>query len=443
MILFNGVNDGPLLKVSAHGGQPEPVTTVDTANGENSHRWPQFLPGGREFLYFNRGKNSGIYLGSLDRRDHKIRLFNSPTNAVYAPDRDDQPGHLFWVRDGILMAQQFETTAGRLIGQPVVVADGVALGASGQTTVSVAKDGTILYGQAGNDNRQLTWYGRDGKSLGSLGQHEPYGGLRISPDAKRVAFTRNGDVWQMDFARAIPTRVTFEGGNNPVWSPDGQRIAYQKGAPPNVFIRNASGTGAEERMIDSRDTMILQDWSPDGQFLLYNVLSNDISLRAQSQPWLLPFSGDRKPFQFRSNEFREGPSQFSPDGKWIAYTSDEVGGSEVFVQSFPATSVKWRVSTRGGAWPRWRRDGKELFYLAPDGKLMSVRVRTVSESLDLETPSGLFAIPVRSGGDNDPYPYDVMPDGDRFLTVITAGPDEPPSLTVVLNWKASLAGDDR
>ena len=205
----------------------------------------------------------------------------------------------------------------------------------------------------------------------------------------REAGTSGKWIWLAQFQPASHSLR----GNNPVWSPDSQRIAYQRGSPPNLFSQNANGTGSEERLIESRDTLILQDWSADGRFLLYNVMSNDISLRAQSDLWLLPMTGDRKPFLFRANQFREGSSQFSPDGKWIAYTSDESGRNEVYVQSFPASEVKWPVSSTGGAWPRWRKDGKELFYVALDGKLMSVEIRAVSGSLELGIASSLFALP--------------------------------------------------
>jgi Tol biopolymer transport system component len=238
----------------------------------------------------------------------------------------------------------------------------------------------------------------------------------------------------MEVARDIPTRVTFSGGTNPVWSPDGQRIAYQKGSPPNLFAGSAIGTGSEERLIESRDTLVLRDWSPDGKFLLYSTLSNDISSRAQPDLWLLPLTGDRTPFRFLTTPFREGAGQFSPDAEWIAYTSDESRRNEVYVQSFPSGQFKWPVSSNGGAWPRWRRDGRELFYVGLDGKVMSVEVRPVSGSLEFGTPTSLFTLPL-TRGENDPYPYDVMPDGQRFLALVPASEAEEPPITVIFNWQ--------
>jgi Tol biopolymer transport system component len=440
VILFNAVNDGPLLRVSASGGMPVPLTTIDPAEKENSHRFPQFLPGGRQFLFFVRSENSGVYLGSLDRPHEKVRLLNSFTNAVFAADRNQQSGHLFWARDGALMAQPFDPQKKLLMGEAVTVAEsGGETATSGLAAVSVSNDGTLFYGGAEIGRYQLTWYGRDGQSLGILGQPEPYGGFRISPDGKRLALGRSGDVWQMEIARGVTTRVTFSGraASDTVWSPDSQRIAYTQGAPPNVFSANANGTGTEERLIETRDTLIMEDWSPNGQFLLYLMMSNDISSRAQPDLWVLPMAAEHKPAPFLTTPFREGPSQFSPDGKWIAYTSDESGRNEVYVQGFPAGGSKWQVSSNGGDWVRWRKDGQELFYVAPDRTVMSVVVIPSSSSLEFGTSSALFALPA-TFDINVTYPYDVMPDGQRFLALDPATDAEEPPLTVIVNWRADL-----
>jgi hypothetical protein len=252
---------------------------------------------------------------------------------------------------------------------------------------------------------------------------------------------RSGDAWQMEFARGIPTRVTFAGGFDPLWSPDSQRIAYWKGTPPNLFFHSTNGTGDEERLIESHDTLRTQDWSLDGKFVLYLVNSNDLSSKTPIDLWVLPMTGDRKPVPFLSTPFHEGRGQFSPDGKWVAYTSDESGGNEVYVQSFPAGGAKWRVSSKGGDWARWRRDGREMFYIAADRKLMSVAVQAVSGSLEFGTPRALFTIPFTlfTSGDIAPYTYDVMPDGQRFLAVVPVGDAASPPMTVILNWQAELS----
>jgi Tol biopolymer transport system component len=446
VILFNSVNDGPLLRVAATGGTPVPVTTVDKAQGENSHRWPQFLPGGRRFLYFVRTANVddyGVYLGSLADPREKTLLLRSPTNAIYVPDRGTSFGQLLSVRDGTLMARPFDPELGRTTGEPVNLAEGVAFGQQSRLgAVSASSDGTLVYGGAGVRHFQFTWYDRDGKQVGELGQPDEYVGLRISPDGRRVASSRSGDVWQMEFTRGIPTRVTFGGGNDPLWSPDSQRIAYWGGLPPpNLFSRSSNGTGDEMRLTESHESLRTQDWSSDGRWLLYVVNSNDLSSKTRFDLWVLPMTGDSEPMPFLSTPFHEGRGQFSPDGKWVAYTSDESGANDVYVQSFPASGAKWRVSSKGGDWVRWRSDGREMFYIAADRKLMSVAVRAAADSLELGTPKALFAIPFAlfTSGDIAPYTYDVMPDGQRFLAIVPVGDAASPTMTVILNWQAQLS----
>jgi Tol biopolymer transport system component len=446
VVLFNSVNNGPLLRVPATGGTPVPLTTVDTARGENSHRWPQFLPGGRRFLYFVRTaslEDYRVYLGSLDRPQDKLLVLRSPTNAVYAPDRSKQSGHLLWVRDGTLMAQSFDPEKGQTTGEPLALAEGVGFGqASRLAAVSASNDGTLFHGGDAQQRVQLTWFDREGKQVGNVGQPDEYSGLRVSPDGKRVAFARRGDVWQMEFARGIPTRVTFGSGTDPLWSPDSQRIAYWGGPhpPPNLFSRSANGTGDEERLIESPDSLTTQDWSSDGTSLLYLVNSNDLSSKTPFDLWVLPMTGNSQPVPFLSTPFREGRGQFSPVGKWIAYTSNESGADEVYVQSFPAGGGKWRVSSKGGDWARWRRDGREMFYIAADRKVMSVEVAAVSGSLEFGSPRALFTIPVAraASGNLAPYTYDIMPDGQRFLTIAPVTDATSPTMTVILNWQAEL-----
>jgi len=445
VILFSSVNNGPILRVPAKGGTPVPFTTVDTARGENSHRWPQFLPGGRRFLYFVRTaseENYGVYLGSLDRPQEKTPLLRSPTNAVYAHDRSNPFGHLLWVRDGTLMAQPFDVEQGQTTSEPLALAEGVGFGSASRLgAVSASNDGTLVYGGAATRRVQLTWLDREGKQVGTVGQPGEYIGLRISPDGKRVAFTRGGDAWQMEFARGIPTRVTFGGGVEPIWSRDSQRIAYWKGPPPpNLFFQSTNGTGEEKRLLESPDTLRTQDWSRDGMFFLYSVSSNDPSSKTRFDLWVLPMTGGRKPFSFTSTPFQEVRGQFSPDGKWVAYTSDESRANEVYVQSFPAGGVKQGVSSKGGDWVRWRGDSREMFYIAADRKVMSVAVRPISGSLELGTPQALFTIPVAPtrSADNAPYTYDLMPDGQRFLAAAPVEDAASPTMTVILNWQAEL-----
>jgi dipeptidyl aminopeptidase/acylaminoacyl peptidase len=380
----------------------------------------------------------------LDRPQDKIRLLTTSTNAVYAPDGDGGSGHVLWVRDGTLVAQPFDAVKGQVSGEATMVAEGVAVGgASRLGAVSVSNDGTLFYGGAAHERRQLTWYSRDGKLLSVLGQPEAYDALRISPDGKRVALERDHNIWQIEFARAIPARVGF-GELLMIWSPDGRRVAYDKGAPPNIFVQDIDSTRPEERLTESRDSQNPLDWSPDGRFLLYSSQSNDVSSRTQRDLWLLPVTGDRKPVRLTQTPYREGRSRFSPDGKWIAYTSDESGRNEVYVQSFPASGAKWQVSSKGGDYPLWRKDAGELFYLTPDRKVMSVAVRASSRGLEFGTPNNLFSVPGLVGDQGIlAYMYDVMPDAQRFLVLAPAGDPQAPAMTVVINWRAELPGAKR
>ena len=454
LILFNSVNDGPLLQVPATGGMPEPLTMVDRSQGENSHRWPQFLPGGRRFLYSVRKdtrEESGMYVGTMDDPRAKVRLLTSSTNALYVPGRNSESGHLLWARDGVLMAQGFGPASGQLTGEPVTVAEDVAFGnATGLVAVSASSNGTLLYRVAASRNYQLGWYARDGRSLGVIGQPSAFMGSRISPDGTRVAVTTRGDVWQMEFSRPILTRVTFDGAGiadpSPIWSPDGQRIGFTKsargGGNPTLFVKSSSGTGGEEHLLDSSDSLQALDWSPDGKFLLYAASSNDPSSRAVGL-WLLPLTGDRKPVPFVTTPFREGRGTFSPDGKWIAYTSDESGRNQVYVQSVSAGGPKWQISGNGGDWARWRRDGKELFYVAPNRDLLSVTVGGAPGSPAFGSPSRLFVLPMTltlGGGQQAPYTYDVSPDGQRFLALSPATAETPP-IAVILNWQAEFSSE--
>jgi Tol biopolymer transport system component len=448
-ILFNSVNDGPLLRVSASGGTPVPITTLDSARHENSHRWPYFLPGGRRFFYFNRAgpdpAQSGIYLGSLDRPQEKIRLLSSAKSAIYAPGGNGDSGHLLWVRDGTLLAQPFDAVKGQVSGEAAMIAEGVASNdISGRSAISVSNDGTLFFRGAEHLRSQLSWYGRDGKLLSVLGQADAYGDLRISPDGKRVALLRGQEVLQIEFARGIPARIGF-GERNVVWSADSTRVSYTKGSPPNIFAQRIDSTNQEERLTESGDQQKPLDWSPDGRFLLFWADSNDLSSKARADLWLLPATGDRKPVPLTQTAYQEGRSRFSPDGKWIAYTSDESGRNEIYVRSFPASEAKWQVSSKGGDFPLWRKDARELFYVTPDRKLMSVAVRASSRGLEFDTPNTLFSLPILAAGQgvSPSYTYDVMPDGQRFLVLAPAGEADASTMTVVTNWRAALPGAKR
>jgi Tol biopolymer transport system component/tRNA A-37 threonylcarbamoyl transferase component Bud32 len=446
VILFNAVNDGPLLRVSAEGGSPSRFTTIDKAQGENSHRYPQLLPDGRHFIYFVRGTDyvrgtswaSGEYVGSLDDPGQKTKILSSRTEAIFAPGAGSTPPSLLYLReDGTLVAQTLDVERFQLLGEPTVLAKGLSFRKAGSRLidVSAAAFGTIVYGTEGTNQFQLTWLSRQGDRTGTIGETGRYTGLRISPDGKRVAVLQDMAVWQIELARGVATKVA-DGDFNPVWSPDGSRIVYTIGAPPNLFARDAQTIATEQRLSNSEQSQIPMDWSPDGRFLLYSATTNDLKMKNRLGLWTLAMQGSDAATAFTSSPFRETNGQFSPDGKWIAYVTDESGGNEILVRSFPDAAHKWQVSIKGGNWVRWRRDGKELFYLAPDGKFMSVSVHAAHGELGFTSPEPLFDFPNHSLERSAlSYAYDVAPDG-RFLVLTPVG-SEAHSLTVITNWLGS------
>jgi serine/threonine protein kinase/Tol biopolymer transport system component len=447
VIVFNAVNDGPLLEVPAAGGKTTPLTALDRTRQENSHRYPMFLPDGRRFLYFIRSGDSqvrGLYLGSLDRPHEKVRLVASDSGGIYAPDPDGPFGHLIWLRNGALVAQRIDAERGLVVGEPTTIAASIrAIVADAFSPVSVSREGTLVYGSSPNLQSQLTWYARDGKPLSIVGNPDTYSDVRISPDGQRIAVNRSegstgfASLWLIELGHGIPSRVTsHQTGINPnvlAWSPDAQRIAYLwPSAPPNLGAATILGGTPDERLTESRSTQESPDWSPDGHLLLYADTPNDPSSKTRTDLQLLSLDGTHKSAPYLQTPFVETRGRFSPDGRWIAYTSDESGQNEVHVQSFPAGGGKWRISTKGGDFVRWRRDGKELLYSAPDGTLMTVSVRSVSRSLDFGEPMPLFKVPGPRGT------YDVTADGTAILAIARIGNEAAWSMTLVVNWPALL-----
>jgi Tol biopolymer transport system component len=441
IIVFGLSASTGLFQVSATGGSATSLTTLDSARGENTHRWPQFLPDGRRLLYFVRGENphiTGIYLGSLDRPQEKSQLLESPNAGAYLPPRGKQ-GYLLWVRQQTLIAQPFDPGQARLSGDPVPVsgAEGVALVPGfGRAHLSVSNNGTILFGK-GSDRYKLTWFNRESKVLSTVGQPERYASLRISSNDRQVAVvladsSGNPDIWLMEFSRGIPSRLTFGPSyGTPIWSPDGQRIAYHLLNQTRLLEKSASGAGQEETVLQSQSTVYINDWSADGRYLVYTQAGPE----GRTELWLLPQSGDRKPVPFSRTQFNVLQGQVSPDSKWIAYTSDESGRNEIYVQSFPTGGGRWLVSNNGGSLAHWRRDGKELFYRAPDGKLMVVPVRQAAQGLEFGTPAALFRISEPQGMFS--YPYDLSADGQRILALVPGQlAQDTASLNVIVNWDA-------
>ncbi len=444
---------GPLYRVSASGGTPSPVTTLDAAGGDTAHWNSFFLPDGRHFLYHavgskTRGPNDAraVYVGSLDFTEKSRLLFEGGSNAQYAL------GYVLFMRGDTLMAQAFDADRLELTGEAVPVAEGVQIGgATGRTgAFSVSQTGVLAYQAGSGDIRsQLIWFDRTGKQIATLGDQADHSGVELSPDGTRAAVTildparSTRDIWLYDVARGLRTRFTFDPADDTsaVWSPDGSRIGFAspRAGRFGLYVKASSGAGNEELLLDEASSNQLPtSWSRDGGSVLYSNLSSMSS--TQSDLRVLPFSGDRKASVFLATPFTEGVARFSPDGRWIAYQSNESGRIEVYVAPFPGAGGKWQISTAGGTFPRWRRDGRELYYLAPDNRLMTASVNGESTAFQVGAVQTLFQTrPRLSTALFGIDPYDVSADGQRFL-VNTLMQDTTSSapITIVVNWTAGL-----
>ena len=446
IILFAPGTIGGLKAVPASGATPTTVTMLDEAAHETSHRWPQFLPDGRHFVYlsFNNDSNlNSLVLSSLDRPSEKTRLIESSNGGWYTPPRAGTPGYLLWLSQESLVRRPFDVSSARFTGEalPVHGAETVSfVSGTNYAGISASIDGTILF-TSGVERYSLSWFNREGSIVGTVGQPDHFTSLRISPDASLVGVSVSQPSGQraayiIDFARSIQTR--FPSGDvalNLLWSPDGRRIIYYPLYGHSIFERSANGAGEPETILQSTHVVFADDLSPDGHLLLYEETTDDNHMNLWVVPRALASPGGRKPTPYRRLASNQINAQFSPDGKWIAYTSDESGRQQVYVQSFPASGdAKWQVSIDGGDFARWRRDGKELFYRAPDGRLMSASVRI--EEHGLELVGLLFYSASLNPRVRTHYPYDVTPDGQRILAFSRA---EDNSTTLnVMNWQAAV-----
>jgi eukaryotic-like serine/threonine-protein kinase len=420
--------------VSASGGTPVPVTVLTlegaSAAGAGSNRYPHFLTDGRNFLYTQVGglDKSGVYVASLDNPNQSVRLLQSDAKAVYAPPRNGLPGYLLWLRDQTLVAQRFDPKSRRLEGEPLVVADGIAAGFAAnarRAAYSVSTTGLLAYRGGGNAGFDLTWVNRDGKPDGrtSSTSFQRGGDPSISPDGRRIAMERQTGntlhVWLYETGRAISTRLTLDPGFSwfPVWSPDGKQVAYsaERGGSWGLYRKDAGGGGVEELLLSGSDRgAASSSWSRDGRYLLYQSGDKQVygNMVNQLDIFLLPLTAsrqERKPVPYLQTPFREANAQFSADGKWVAYESDESGRAEVYIQAFPSTGAKWQVSNNGGIQPRWRGDGRELFFISDTTQRMWVAgIRAFAGRVEIEMSRPLFPVLLFSGPS---FLYDVTPDG--------------------------------
>jgi hypothetical protein len=430
VILFVPTSQGPLVRLPATGGTGAPLVHTQPF----APLGPQFLPDGNHFLFLAQVgpiEKRTAYIGALDSEQlQALPSIRSP--VVYSPT-----GHLVFSQGGRVMAQAFNDKTLTLEGNPVTLGEGVP--------TSVSGTGVLMYGAGVPSGTQMTWFDRAGRRVGAIGRPDRISTFRLAPDQSRVAIDRSDpevgkrDIWVIDdLASGIASRLTAdpEDASTPLWSPDGARILYRSshGGESRFFVRDSRGDGGEQPVKEDVGGQIsIDDWSKDGRYVVYRQRNNE----TQWDMRLLPMNGDT-PRSFLKTPFNEGQGRVSPDGRWIAYASDESGRLEVYVQSFPSPGGKRRISSDGGSWPRWRGNGAELFYMA-DGLLMSVPV-TTGDTFTMGMPAPLFRVSFRGGGPIGLVdPLEVSLDGQKFLLLALPNDDDRFSMSVIVNWPSLLA----
>jgi Tol biopolymer transport system component/predicted Ser/Thr protein kinase len=448
-ILFSTLTSG-IFRVPATGGTPSPVTMMDESHGEVLFRWPQVIPGGR-FLFWvesSKPENSGVYAASLAMPGKHVKLLSADSNALYATG-DQGKGWLFWLRGGTLVAQEFNSETFEFAGDVQPIAEGLSASPRRQMYAAASANGLLLYGSF-DAVTQLGWFDRTGTLLRQLGEPvESILSFRLSPDERHVIEQRNTggiwDLWLIDAERGLASRFTTGTGyHHPMWSPDGRVILFSHLGSRSVLRKAANSTGAEQVVIQRPEVSLsIADWSGDGRW----ALARSTDSTTKSDIWMLPMAPDGSirqdiaPKPYLRTPFNESEGRFSPgpSPRWVAYESDDSGQFEVYIDSFPESHGRKRISTAGGQFPQWGAGGRELFYLTLDDRLMAVRLTVGADSVEPSAPRELFRLPLPSfrGGGIGSSPYQVSRDGRRFLTVISAEEGAQP-LTLVVNWPALL-----
>ncbi|HEY3926857.1 MAG TPA: protein kinase [Candidatus Koribacter sp.] len=441
VILFSPTSASPLFRVPAAGGTPVQETRIDSKAGSTTHRWPIFLPDGKHFIFWTtdskEADNGGLYLSSLGSKNRKL-LVQTESSGDYAD------GHLLFLRDGVLMEQKLNLSKQELEGSAAPVAEQVAINTSVyRSQFTVSNNGMLAYvGGSFTSGSQLVWYGREGKAAGPIFPEAAlYSSPVLSPDGKRLAYAlRVGsvqDIWVLDLERQTKSRLTFGTGRSffPLWSPDGKWIYYVsiREGMDRIFRRPADGTGNEEKVlwVDGSD-LIGNSISSDGKYMLY--MRHDLSANNDWDIYALPLSGEPTPIPQVTTQFREVIPVFSPDGHWIAYQSNESGVMQIYMKSFPGESGKYQVSTGGGQAPRWRGDGKELFFQGSEG-IYAVDVRENGAALQLGTPHLLFKANLVGPATG---PFSPSADGMKFVINQAGSSGSNAPLTLLTNWEANL-----
>jgi serine/threonine protein kinase len=443
-IIFGKLSSA-IFRVSSGGGAVTSVTKVDSI--QKAHRWPQFLPDGRHFLFNVQGgdpERRGIYIGSLDGGIQKF-LLRTESSAVYA-----SPGYLLYVDGDTLLGQVFDAAHLELRGEPFTVAEHVGRSTGFNIGVSASGTGVLAYAAAVLQRGRLTWFDRAGNSLSSVGAEGDYTDFRLSPSGETLAVSLvdpkawNPDIWLIDLIRGGSSRFTFGTALSaaPVWSPDEARIVFRtnRNGMTELYEKSAGGGGNETSVLTNEmqvaagidsPNLVSSDWSPDGRYVIGSVPQQATG----DDLWLIPLGGDKKPFKFLGPPSDQLHGNFSPDGRFVAYTSNESGRYQVYVQTFPLSDRKWQVSTDGGYEPRWRADGREIYYLSEDRRLMAV---SVGAGPSFAVPRILFQTRVPEGVTSRRTHYVPSRDGQRFLIDTQSGDALPNPITVVLNWQAEL-----
>jgi dipeptidyl aminopeptidase/acylaminoacyl peptidase len=440
-----------IYKVAATGGEPMPVIRPDP------HKWeyfasPRYLPDGRHFLFMSLqgDRGPGTYFASVDGEAQRF-VVAGRTSAIYAS------GQLLYLRDGILVAQAFDADGGTLKGQQAYhIAENIPR-AYVRGVFDASENGVRIYRtNRGANDKKLVWFDRNGKNLGPTGVAGDYFDVRLSPDGQKLASnagTPYSEIWVDDLVHPVRRRLTIDPDTDhgmPVWSPDGSQIAILQRGPhvqAGIYRRPSNGAGDAALALaqDDKTSLWPTSWSPDGRFILYSRTSGP-----DTAIWVLPAGGDRRPHLLVPAQVRAYDGQFSPDGRWVAYTSEQSGTAEVYVAPFDGSRVltagsdpiesdragRWLVSKGGGRCPRWRKDGREIFYLSPASQMMAVKVEEEGDGIAVQTAQALFTCSISIPAFRFSAAYDVSPDGSRF--VINTFSDESTPLILRVNWTADL-----
>jgi eukaryotic-like serine/threonine-protein kinase len=428
---------GALEGVQRISGADGAITKLPR-HAESARFFPAFLPDGRHYVATSNQGNTaetGLWLESIDGREARRILPDVTRAQIVAPASGSRVGAILFTRAGTLMALPFDMKRLEASGDPFPVAHEIAVGTNFSWLAASSYNGVLAYVSGQRSQWQYVWRDRQGRNLGAAG--DAGGVAMISPDGKRLAGDRGGAITILEFGRGMTTRLTLgsSGGMNPAWSPDGRYVAYN--GPQGIYRKAANGATPEELLLRSQTLAFPKSWSPDGRYLIYAQINPETG----ADLFALPIGqSDAHPLVLAQTQATEDQGQFSPDGRWVAYTSNESGQSEIYVIPFPPApnGGRWMVSPGGGVMPRWRRNGKELFYISPDSKMMAVPVST-QPVFQTGVPQALFQTDiVDTGIRTGPMSWDLAPDGNRFL-IISETPSEASSITVAMNWRSAVA----